>query len=83
MALVAYESIAERFFAEANVNHFLLEYDTARTGDFASLRFVPRNKGDYGIGATRAQADQCQMRQPYAIAMKDDKPFGIGGLWEN
>ena len=22
-------------------------------------------------------------KQPYAIAMKDDKPFGIGGLWEN
>jgi putative SOS response-associated peptidase YedK len=20
---------------------------------------------------------------PYAIAMKDDRPFGIGGLWEN
>ena len=86
LALVAYESVAERFFAEANVNHFLLEYDTARTGDFASLRFVPRNKGDYGIGATRAQADQTPpnaARQPYAIAMKDDKPFGIGGLWEN
>ena len=22
-------------------------------------------------------------KQPYAIAMKDDSPFGIGGLWEN
>jgi putative SOS response-associated peptidase YedK len=22
-------------------------------------------------------------KQPYVIAMKDDKPFGIGGLWEN
>ena len=22
-------------------------------------------------------------KQPYAIAMKDGKPFGIGGLWEN
>ena len=22
-------------------------------------------------------------KKPYAIAMKDDKPFGIGGLWEN
>jgi hypothetical protein len=22
-------------------------------------------------------------KQPYAIAMKDDRPFGIGGLWEN
>ena len=22
-------------------------------------------------------------KQPYAIAMKDDRPFGLGGLWEN
>jgi putative SOS response-associated peptidase YedK len=22
-------------------------------------------------------------KQPYAIAMKDARPFGIGGLWEN
>ena len=40
-----YESVAERFFANTNVNHFLLEYDTERAGDFAPLRFVPRNKG--------------------------------------
>ena len=40
-----YESVAERFFANANVNHFLLEYDTSRAGDFAPLRFVPKTKG--------------------------------------
>jgi 5-methyltetrahydropteroyltriglutamate--homocysteine methyltransferase len=40
-----YESVAERFFANTNVNHFLLEYDTPRAGDFAPLRFVPGNKG--------------------------------------
>jgi 5-methyltetrahydropteroyltriglutamate--homocysteine methyltransferase len=40
-----YESVAERFFARSNVNHFLLEYDTERAGDFAPLRFVPKNKG--------------------------------------
>jgi 5-methyltetrahydropteroyltriglutamate--homocysteine methyltransferase len=40
-----YESIAERFFAEVQATHFLLEYDTARAGDFAPLRFVPRSKG--------------------------------------
>jgi putative SOS response-associated peptidase YedK len=22
-------------------------------------------------------------KQPYAIAMKDEAPFGIGGIWEN
>jgi 5-methyltetrahydropteroyltriglutamate--homocysteine methyltransferase len=40
-----YESVAERFFTNASVNHFLLEYDTPRAGDFAPLRFVPRSKG--------------------------------------
>jgi 5-methyltetrahydropteroyltriglutamate--homocysteine methyltransferase len=40
-----YEKVAERFFAETNVNHFLLEYDTPRAGDFAPLRFVPKGKG--------------------------------------
>jgi 5-methyltetrahydropteroyltriglutamate--homocysteine methyltransferase len=39
-----YESVAERFFANTKVNHFLLEYDTPRAGDFAPLRFVPKNK---------------------------------------
>jgi 5-methyltetrahydropteroyltriglutamate--homocysteine methyltransferase len=27
------------------VNHFLLEYDTPRAGDFHPLRFVPQHKG--------------------------------------
>ena len=40
-----YESVAERFFAGTNANHFLLEYDTPRAGDFAPLRFVPSGKG--------------------------------------
>jgi 5-methyltetrahydropteroyltriglutamate--homocysteine methyltransferase len=40
-----YESVAERFFAGTRANHFLLEYDTARAGDFQPLRFVPPGKG--------------------------------------
>lgn len=40
-----YDSVAERFFTQARVTHFLLEYDTPRAGDFAPLRFVPKNKG--------------------------------------
>jgi 5-methyltetrahydropteroyltriglutamate--homocysteine methyltransferase len=39
-----YESVAERFFTNTTVNHFLLEYDTMRAGDFAPLRFVPKSK---------------------------------------
>jgi 5-methyltetrahydropteroyltriglutamate--homocysteine methyltransferase len=45
LAAGGYESVAERLFANANVDHFLLEYDTPRAGDFAPLRFVPKTKG--------------------------------------
>lgn len=45
LAAGGYDSIAEKLFQRANVNHFLLEYDTPRAGDFAPLRFLPKNKG--------------------------------------
>ena len=41
----SYQSVAEQFFAKTDASHFLLEYDTARAGDFAPLRFVPKTKG--------------------------------------
>ncbi len=44
MASGSYEAIAERLFAELEVDAFLLEYDSARAGDFAPLRFVPALK---------------------------------------
>ncbi len=40
-----YDSVAEKFFGRANVDHFLLEFDTPRAGGFAPLRFVPKDKG--------------------------------------
>jgi 5-methyltetrahydropteroyltriglutamate--homocysteine methyltransferase len=40
-----YDSVAEVLFQRADVDHFLLEYDTARAGGFAPLRFVPKDKG--------------------------------------
>ena len=40
-----YDSIAEKLFNRADVNHFLLEFDTPRAGDFAPLRLMPKNKG--------------------------------------
>jgi 5-methyltetrahydropteroyltriglutamate--homocysteine methyltransferase len=44
MAAGGYEPVAERLFNETPVDVFLLEYDTARAGDFQPLRFVPRGK---------------------------------------
>ena len=40
-----YTSIAERLFNRASVNHFLLEFDTPRAGDFAPLAMMPKTKG--------------------------------------
>ncbi len=40
-----YDSVAERLFNRAGVDHFLLEFDTPRAGGFAPLRHVPKGKG--------------------------------------
>ena len=39
-----YEPVAEVLFNELEVDGYFLEYDDARSGDFAPLRFVPANK---------------------------------------
>jgi 5-methyltetrahydropteroyltriglutamate--homocysteine methyltransferase len=40
----SYEPIAEKAFAQLNVDRFLLEYESDRAGGFEPLRFVPRDK---------------------------------------
>ena len=39
-----YERIAEQLFSGLKNDHFLLEYDDDRSGDFAPLRFMPTGK---------------------------------------
>jgi 5-methyltetrahydropteroyltriglutamate--homocysteine methyltransferase len=39
-----YERIAEQLFGSLNNDHYLLEYDDDRSGDFAPLRFMPAGK---------------------------------------
>jgi 5-methyltetrahydropteroyltriglutamate--homocysteine methyltransferase len=39
-----YDFVAEALFSELAVDGFFLEYDDARSGDFAPLRFVPPGK---------------------------------------
>jgi 5-methyltetrahydropteroyltriglutamate--homocysteine methyltransferase len=39
-----YDPIAEKLFAQLNVDAFLLEYESARAGTFEPLRFVPNDK---------------------------------------
>src|SRR5258708_23540759 len=39
-----YDPVAEVLFNRINVNGYFLEYDTARAGDFAPLKYLPRGK---------------------------------------
>ena len=39
-----YDPIAEKLFGRLQVDAFLLEYESERSGSFAPLRFVPRDK---------------------------------------
>ena len=56
LAAGGYESVAERFFHLTQVNHFLLEYDTQRAGDFAPLRFVQRKGVVLGLVSSKTAA---------------------------
>jgi 5-methyltetrahydropteroyltriglutamate--homocysteine methyltransferase len=56
LASGGYESVAERAFTCSNVNHFLLEYDTERAGDFAPLRFVEDKGVVLGLVSSKTAA---------------------------
>ena len=57
----SYEAVAEKLFNRLAIKFFFLEYDSPRAGDFAPLRFVPKDK----IDRARARLDQdgCPRRQ--------------------
>jgi 5-methyltetrahydropteroyltriglutamate--homocysteine methyltransferase len=40
----SYEAVAEKLFNRLAIDFFFLEYDSPRAGDFAPLRFVPKDK---------------------------------------
>ena len=77
------KSVAERFFKNSNVTHFLLEYDTARAGDFQPLRFVPKDKGVVlGLISTKTPVlesiDDLKRRSDAAGKFIDLDRLGIG-----
>ena len=45
-----YDHVAEALFGELNVDGFFLEYDDARSGGFAPLRFVPKGPKKVVLG---------------------------------
>jgi 5-methyltetrahydropteroyltriglutamate--homocysteine methyltransferase len=78
-----YETVAERFFADVNATHFLLEYDTARAGDFRPLRFLPTDKAAVlGLVSTKTpvleNADDLQRRIDEAGRYMDLDRLAIG-----
>jgi 5-methyltetrahydropteroyltriglutamate--homocysteine methyltransferase len=78
-----YESVAERFFANTRVTHFLLEYDTARAGDFKPLRFVPKGRGVVlGLVSTKTPVlesiDDLKRRTEAASQYMDMDRLGLG-----
>src|SRR5262249_18948113 len=56
LAAGGYGSVAERFFSETRANHFLLEYDTDCSGDFAPLRFVTGKGVVLGLVSSKVAA---------------------------
>ena len=50
MAEGGYDHVAEALFGELAVDGFFLEYDDARSGGFAPLRFVPRGTKSVVLG---------------------------------
>ena len=50
MAEGSYDHVAEALFGELAVDGFFLEYDDARSGGFAPLRFVPRGSKRVVLG---------------------------------
>jgi 5-methyltetrahydropteroyltriglutamate--homocysteine methyltransferase len=56
-----YEPVAEVLFNELAVDGYFLEYDDARSGDFAPLRFVPKSK-TVVLGLVRTKLDALEDR---------------------
>jgi len=56
-----YEPVAEVLFNELDIDAYFLEYDDPRSGDFAPLRFVPKNK-TIVLGLVTTKLDSLESR---------------------
>ncbi len=57
-----YEPVAEILFSELSVDGFFLEYDDARSGDFAPLRFVPKGKKQVVLGLVSSKRSKLESK---------------------
>jgi 5-methyltetrahydropteroyltriglutamate--homocysteine methyltransferase len=74
MAEGGYEPVAERLFNDVPVAAFFLEYDTARAGDFAPLRLVPRGKRVV-LGLISSKTDVLEPKDALARRIDDASRF--------
>jgi 5-methyltetrahydropteroyltriglutamate--homocysteine methyltransferase len=69
-----YEPVAEIMFNEVDINSFLLEYDDARSGDFAPLRFVPKGK-QVVLGLVTTKLGELESRDEILRRIEDAAKF--------
>lgn len=77
-----YGPIAEKLFTRTEVDGFLMEYDTARAGDFAPLKYLPKGKQAFlGVMSTKKpeleSADELKRRIEEAARYADIAQLGI------
>jgi 5-methyltetrahydropteroyltriglutamate--homocysteine methyltransferase len=68
-----YEPLAEKLFTSLAVDRFLLEYDTARAGTFAPLRFMPRDKRDTMVVLGLVSSKDPRLESPDELRRRIDE----------
>jgi len=69
-----YEPVAEVLFNELEVDGYFLEYDDARSGDFAPLRFVPKGK-TVVLGLITTKLDKLETRDDLKARIDEAAEF--------
>jgi 5-methyltetrahydropteroyltriglutamate--homocysteine methyltransferase len=77
-----YAPVADKLFNKAEVDGFLMEYDSPRAGDFAPLKYLPKGKRAYlGLMSTKRpdleSADELKQRIDEAARHTDIAQLGI------
>jgi len=69
-----YEPVAEALFNDLDIDAYFLEYDDPRSGDFAPLRFVPKNK-TVVLGLVSTKLDTLETRDDILRRIEEAAKF--------
>ena len=69
-----YDAIAEKLFGQLQVDAFLLEYESARSGNFEPLRFVPHGK-TVVLGLVSSKLPQLESPQDLARRIDEARRY--------